>query len=111
MFGTAGEGSTELRCLAAEHVEGDRLPVGHRVADGRFGDKCLRKPIGGPKRYLPFLRTIRASAASTSPPPFRNEVQASFLLVGVTSKGEEILLRLTGMIPTDTSLPRLLPQS
>jgi hypothetical protein len=42
MFGTAGEGSTELRCLAAEHVEGDRLPVGHRVADGRFGDKWLR---------------------------------------------------------------------
>jgi hypothetical protein len=25
------------------------------------------------KGYLPFLRTIRASGASTSPPPFRND--------------------------------------
>ena len=31
-----------------------------------------RAPISGTKGYLPFLRTIRASFPSTSPPPFRN---------------------------------------
>jgi hypothetical protein len=42
----------------------------------RNGDiNCRRsappEPISGTKGYLPLVRTIRASGASTSPPPFR----------------------------------------
>jgi hypothetical protein len=45
-----------------------------------------RVPIGGTKGVLPFVRTIRASGASTSPPPFRNEKRLAQGLVGAVSR-------------------------